>query len=99
MKISKILRYFSQESRDRREYATDTKRLALLHALSEKAVNVSYENNGIWITLEGVPMFRVTNESDLNARTIAIGQVELFVKELRENWVCKHRKDRLEGRA
>lgn len=99
MKMSNVLKFFSQESRDRREYAADTKRLAHLHTLSKKAVNVSYEDNGIWITLEGVPMFRVTNESDLNSRTIAIGQVDLFVKELRDNWVMKHKNDRLEGRV
>ncbi len=97
--MSNVLKFFSQESRDRREYAADTKRLALLRTLSKKAVNVSYEDNGIWITLEGVPMFRVTNESDLNSRTIAIGQVDLFVKELRDNWVMKHKNDRLEGRV
>ena len=44
-------------------------------------------------------MFRVTNESDLNRRTIAIEQVELFIKELRENWISTHKNDRLEARA
>lgn len=91
--------YFSQEARDRREYRNDNKRLATLSRLADKAINVTYINNGIWITIDGLPTFRVTNDSDLNSRTIAIGQVELFIKELRENYIAAHKDDRLEERA
>ena len=94
----KILKYFSQEERDRRECQEDIKRLSLLRKMAEKAINVTYLNNQIWITVEGIPMFSVTNESDLNRRTIAIEQVELFIKELRENWIMAHKDDRLGGR-
>lgn len=94
----KILKYFSQEERDRRECQEDIKRLSLLRKMAEKAINVTYLNNQIWITVEGIPMFSVTNESDLNRRTIAIDQVELFIKELRENWIMAHKDDRLGGR-
>ena len=94
-----ILKYFSQEERDRREYRQDNKRLATLTRMAEKAINVTYVNNGIWITIDSLPTFRVTNDSDLNSRTIAIDQVELFIKELRENWISTHKDDRLEVRA
>lgn len=94
-----ILKYFSQEERDRRVCREDNKRLAQLSKMAEKAINVTYLNDHIWITVEGIPMFRVTNESDLNRRTIAIEQVELFIKELRENWISTHKNDRLEARA
>lgn len=94
-----LKQFFSQEARDRRTMQTDNKRLALLNKMAEKAINVTYINNGIWITIDGLPTFRVTNDSDLNSRTIAINQVELFIKELRENWVATHKDDRLEERA
>lgn len=94
-----IKQFFSQESRDRRILQTDNKRLALLNKKAEKAINVTYINNGIWITIEGLATFRVTNDSDLNSRTIAINHVELFIKELRENWIAKHKDDRLEERV
>lgn len=99
MKIMRILSYFSQEARDRREYREDNRRLEMLKRMADKAVNVTYNGNAIWITVEGVPTFRVTNESDLKARTIAIDQVELFVKELREDYVSTHKNDRLEARV
>lgn len=94
----KILKYFSQEERDRRECQEDIKRLSLLSKMAEKAINVTYLNNQIWITVEGIPMFSVTNESDLNRRTIAIDQVELFINEQRANWIMAHKDDRLGGR-
>ncbi len=94
----KILKYFSQEERDRRECQEDIKRLSLLRKMAEKAINVTYLNNQIWITVEGIPMFSVTNESDLNRRTIAIDQVELFINEQRANWIMAHKDDRLGGR-
>lgn len=94
-----IKEFFSQEARDRREYRNDNKRLATLSRLADKAINVTYINNGIWITIDSLPTFRVTNDSDLNSRTIAIDQVELFIKELRENYIAAHKDDRLEGRA
>lgn len=94
-----ILKYFSQEERDRREYRQDNKRLSTLTKMAEKAINVTYINNGIWITIDSLPTFRVTNDSDLNSRTIAIDQVELFIKELRDNWVATHKDDRLEVRV
>ena len=94
-----LKKYFSQEARDRRTLQTDNKRIATLNRLADKAINVTYINNGIWITIDGLPTFRVTNDSDLNSRTIAINQVELFIKELRENWVATHKDDRLEERA
>lgn len=94
-----IKEFFSQEARDRREYRNDNKRLATLSRLADKAINVTYINNGIWITIDSLPTFRVTNDSDLNSRTIAINQVELFIKELRENWIATHKEDRLEERA
>lgn len=94
-----IKEFFSQEARDRREYGNDSKRLATLTKMAEKAINVTYINNGIWITIDSLPTFRVTNDSDLNSRTIAIDQVELFIKELRENWIATHKDDRLEVRA
>ena len=94
-----LKKYFSQEARDRRTLQTDNKRIATLNRLADKAINVTYINNGIWVTIDGLPTFRVTNDSDLNSRTIAINQVELFIKELRENWVATHKVDRLEERA
>lgn len=94
-----IKEFFSQEARDRREYRNDNKRLATLSRLADKAINVTYINNGIWITIDSLPTFRVTNDSDLNSRTIAIDQVELFIKELRENYIAAHKDDRLEERA
>lgn len=94
-----IKEFFSQEARDRREYRNDNKRLATLSRLADKAINVTYINNGIWITIDSLPTFRVTNDSDLNSRTIAIDQVELFIKELRENYIAAHKDDRLEGRV
>ena len=94
-----IKEFFSQEARDRREYRNDNKRLATLSRLADKAINVTYINNGIWITIDSLPTFRVTNDSDLNSRTIAIEQVELFIKELRENYIAAHKDDRLEERA
>lgn len=94
-----IKEFFSQEVRDRREYRNDSKRLATLTKMAEKAINVTYINNGIWITIDSLPTFRVTNDSDLNSRTIAIDQVELFIKELRENYIAAHKDDRLEERA
>ena len=94
-----LKKYFSQEARDRRTLQTDNKRIATLNRLADKAINVTYINNGIWITIDGLPTFRVTNDSDLNSRTIAINQVELFIKELRENWVATHKDDRLEARV
>lgn len=94
-----IKEFFSQEARDRREYRNDNKRLATLSRLADKAINVTYINNGIWITIDSLPTFRVTNDSDLNSRTIAINQVELFIKELRENYIAAHKDDRLEERA
>ena len=94
-----IKEFFSQEARDRREYRNDNKRLATLSRLADKAINVTYINNGIWITIDSLPTFRVTNDSDLNSRTIAIDQVELFIKELRENYIAAHKDDRLEGRG
>lgn len=94
-----IKEFFSQEARDRREYRNDNKRLATLSRLADKAINVTYINNGIWITIDSLPTFRVTNNSDLNSRTIAIDQVELFIKELRENYIAAHKDDRLEGRV
>lgn len=94
-----IKEFFSQEARDRRECRNDNKRLATLSRLADKAINVTYINDGIWITIDSLPTFRVTNDSDLNSRTIAIGQVELFIKELRENYIAAHKDDRLEERA
>lgn len=94
-----IKEFFSQEARDRREYRNDNKRLATLSRLADKAINVTYINNGIWITIDSLPTFRVTNDSDLNSRTIAIDQVELFIKELRENYIAAHKDDRLEERV
>lgn len=94
-----IKEFFSQEARDRREYRNDNKRLATLSRLADKAINVTYINDGIWITIDSLPTFRVTNDSDLNSRTIAIDQVELFIKELRENYIAAHKDDRLEERA
>lgn len=94
-----IKEFFSQEARDRREYRNDNKRLATLSRLADKAINVTYINNGIWITIDSLPTFCVTNDSDLNSRTIAIDQVELFIKELRENYIAAHKDDRLEGRV
>lgn len=94
-----IKEFFSQEARDRREYRNDNKRLATLSRLADKAINVTYINDGIWITIDSLPTFRVTNDSDLNSRTIAINQVELFIKELRENYIAAHKDDRLEERA
>ena len=94
-----IKEFFSQEARDRREYRNDNKRLATLSRLADKAINVTYINDGIWITIDSLPTFRVTNDSDLNSRTIAIDQVELFIKELRENYIAAHKDDRLEGRV
>lgn len=94
-----IKEFFSQEARDRREYRNDNKRLTTLSRLADKAINVTYINNGIWITIDSLPTFRVTNDSDLNSRTIAIDQVELFIKELRENYIAAHKDDRLEERA
>lgn len=94
-----IKEFFSQEARDRREYRNDNKRLTTLSRLADKAINVTYINNGIWITIDSLPTFRVTNDSDLNSRTIAIDQVELFIKELRENYIAAHKDDRLEVRA
>lgn len=91
-----IKNYFSQEARDRRTLQADNKRLDTLRALAEKTINVTYKGNSIWLTIDNVPTFRVTNDSDLNSRTIAISQVELFVKELRENWIDSHKDDRLE---
>lgn len=94
-----ILKYFSQEERNRRECREDNRRLSILTQMADKAINVTYLNDHIWITVEGVPMFLVTNESDLNRRTIAIEQVELFIKELLENWISTHKNDRLEART
>lgn len=91
-----IKHYFSQEARDRRALQSDNRRIQLLSKLAEKAINVTYKDNSIWLTIDGVPTFRVTNDSDINSRTIAISQVELFVKELRENWIETHKNDRLE---
>lgn len=91
-----IKNYFSQEARDRRTLQADNKRLDTLRRLADKAINVTYKDNAIWLTIDSVPTFRVTNDSDLNSRTISISQVELFVKELRENWIASHKNDRLE---
>ena len=92
-----IKQYFSQEARDKRTLRTDQKNLAALYRIAENTINVRYCNSGIWITIDNTPTFRVTNDSDLNARTIAIGQVELFIKELRDEWVNGH-KDYMERR-
>lgn len=94
-----IKHYFSQEARDRRTLQADNRRLDTLRALADKAINVTYKDNAIWLTIDGTPTFRVTNDSDINARTIAISQVELFVKELRQNWIAAHKDDRLEQHA
>ena len=91
-----IKHYFSQEARDRRALQSDNRRIQLLSKLAEKAINVTYKDNAIWLTIDGVPTFRVTNESDINSRTIDIAQVDAFVKELRENWMSSHKDDRLE---
>lgn len=86
-----IKQYFSQEARDKRELQNDNKRLAALYRMADNIINVRFHNDGIWITIDGTPTFRVTNNSDLNARTIAIDQVELFIKELRDEWVGSHK--------
>lgn len=85
--------YFSQEARDKRELKNDNKRLAALYRMADNIINVRFHNDGIWITIDGTPTFRVTNDSDLNSRTIAINQVELFIKQLRDEWVNAHKND------
>ena len=94
-----ILSYFTQEARDSRTVMADRKRAEILDELAAKAVNVRYFENGIWITIDGTRAFRVSNGSDLARRTIAVEEVEQFIKELRENWVSAHKNDRLEGRV
>ena len=94
-----ILSYFTQEARDRRTVMADRKRAEILDELAAKTVNVRYFENGIWITIDGIRAFRVSNGSDLARRTIAVEEVEQFIKELRENWVSAHKNDRLEGRV
>lgn len=94
-----ILKYFTEEARDARTCRNDNRRKEILVGRAEKAINTTYVANAIWITIEGVPTFRVTNDSDVAKRTIAISQVELFIKDLRENWVRAHINDRLDQRA
>ena len=88
-----IKKYFSQEARYRRTLQADIKRLDTLRRLADKAINVTYKGDGIWLTIDGTPTFRVTNDSDINARTIAISQVDMFVRDLRENWIGAHKDD------
>ena len=94
-----ILKYFTQEARDARTCKSDNKRREILSARAEKAINTKYIGNGIWITVDGVPILRITNESEINKFTIAISEVELFIKELREKWVTAHIHDRLDMHA
>lgn len=94
-----ILKYFSQEERDRREYREDNKRLATLTKMAEKAINVRYIDTSMWIVFDGVPVLRVTNEDDVTRRTISIQQVEPFIQQLRESYIATHKNDRLEVRA
>lgn len=88
-----IKQYFSQEARDRRELRNDNRRLAALYRMADSIINVRFQGSDIWITIDGTPTFRVTNDSDLNSRTIAINQVELFIKQLRDEWVNAHKND------
>ncbi len=89
----KFFDFFSQAARERRAAIRDQRRFSFLYGRAERAVNVTYVNGGIWVTLDGVPTFRVTNDSDVNARTIAIGQVDLFIMDLRRDWVSSHSDD------
>lgn len=88
-----IKKYFSQAARDRRELQSDNKRLAELYRIAEQIINVRFMHDGIWVTFDNTPLLRVTNNGDVNARTIANSQVELFVKDLRDDWVNSHKND------
>lgn len=99
MKVLNTLDYFSRDARAKRELQSDVKRLSMLGRLADKSVNVRYVNSGIWITVEGIPMLRVTSESDLSHRTISIDQVDAFVRDIREDWISSHKHDRMDMRG
>lgn len=83
----------------KRQIRMETKKNQVLASMAESAVNIKYFKNGIWITIDGTKAFRVSNESNMTHRTVAIQEVDELMRELRENWIAAHKNDRIEARA
>lgn len=76
-----------QRSRDRRTVREDDRRRAYWQEEAERAVTVSYTDGQTVLTVCGIPLYRVTNDTDIAKGTLALSELDAEIARLRESFI------------
>lgn len=76
-----------RRQRIRRAVREDNRRREYWTAEAERAVTVGYTDGKTVLTVSGVPLYRVTNETDIASGTLAFCDLDREVARLRESFL------------
>ena len=82
--------FLSDEQRNRIKVRQDNARKLFWTKEADRIVQSQLIGTQLWVSIKGIPVFRVTNESDIRSNTISVADVDRFIATIKDSFINAH---------